>query len=133
MKFVPFALLAISCMSAFSVVVILLFMRHGAKDVTNLVTVDNDIRENLEQLKNETNRRIAKLENEISALKAGFALATPSSLDFSIVPTINGSPDKDPEVQNKKALDAAQPPTSDVLIEKAFSEIAKAFGPLEKI
>ena len=128
MKFVTFALLAISCMSAFSVAAILLFMRHGAKDVTKLVTAGDDIRENLEQLKNETNRRIAKLENEISILKAEFAPAAPSSLDFSIVPTIKGSPDKDPQVQNEIASDAAQPTNSDALVEKAFSEIAKAFA-----
>jgi hypothetical protein len=131
MKFISFALLAIACMSAFSVATILLFMHHGARD-TKLAKAGDDIRADLEQLKNETNRRIEKLENEISTLKAEFAVATPSLVDFSIVPTIKGSLDSDSEVQNEKALDAAPSPNSDVLIEKAFSEIAKAFGPLQK-
>jgi len=128
MKFVTFALLAIACMSAFSVATILLYMRHGATDATKLTKAGDDIRADLEQLKNETNRRIAKLENEISTLKAKFPLATPSFVDFSIVPTIKGSLGNGLEVQNEKASDAAQPTNSDALIEKAFSDIAKAFA-----
>jgi hypothetical protein len=128
MTFAAFTLLTIACMSAFSIATFLLFTRHGARHATKLPQAGNDIRADLEQLRNETNSKIEKLENEISKLKAEFALATPSLVDFSIVPTIKGSLDNDPEDRNETGSDAVQPANSDPQLEKAFSEIAKAFA-----
>ena len=69
MNFVTFALLAITCMSTFSVLTVLLFTRHGAgPHVKKLAQEGEDIRAHLERLSS----KIANLENEISQLKVEF-------------------------------------------------------------
>lgn len=126
MNFGTFALLAIACMSAFSINTLLLFTRHEVSPlVTELTQAVDDMRADLERLRNETDSKIAILENEISKLKAELAPATPSLVDFSIVPPI--SLFNDPEVRNETGSDTVQLLNGDPQIEKAFSEIAKAF------
>jgi len=93
--------------------------------VTELTQAVDDMRADLERLRNETDSKIAILENEISKLKAELAPATPSLGDFSIVPPI--SLFNDPEVRNETGSDTVQLVNGDPQIEKAFSEIAKAF------
>ena len=139
MNFVTFALLAIACMSAFSVLTVLLFTRYGAgPPVKKLAEAGDNIRTDLEQLSS----KIANLENEINQLKVQFVSTriqlvsmtqkkavtpkiaasteedtwTRSESLLSIAPTITEPLDNDTWVRNGQASDIFEPANGDALL-----------------
>ena len=147
------ALLTIGYVFAgFIITAVLFFMRRGAsRRVTKLAQATQDLQANLEEFRNETNRRVVELENTVDQLKVECAVAnvrlssaeaqkgattaklaasthedswirSENLIDFPIVPTIPESLDNDTWVRNESEPNDDEPMNSAALLATAFSQ-----------